>query len=140
METLPIRLLPGQDLRRALEAVVIERGGHAAFVISGIGSLAPAILRFAGATESTTIAGDTEILTLCGSVAGNGSHLHASVSDARGAVVGGHIAYGCTVRTTAEVLLVSLPEWRFSREPDAATGYDELAVRPAARPPTGNGA
>jgi uncharacterized protein len=109
-------------------------------VISGIGSLAPAILRFAGATESTTIAGDTEILTLSGSVAGNGSHLHASVSDARGAVVGGHLAYGCTVRTTAEVLLVSLPEWRFSREPDAATGYDELAVRPAPRPPTGNGA
>jgi len=140
METLPIRLLPGQDLRRALEAVVIERGGDAAFVISGIGSLAPAILRFAGATELTTIAGDTEILTLSGSVAGNGSHLHASVSDARGAVVGGHLAYGCTVRTTAEVLLALLPEWRFSREPDAATGYDELALRPAAQPATGNGA
>lgn len=47
---------------------------------------------------------------------------------------------GCTVRTTAEVLLALLPDWRLSREPDAATGYDELVVRPAARPATGDGA
>jgi predicted DNA-binding protein with PD1-like motif len=139
LQTLPIRLLPGQDLRRALEAVVAERGCAAAFVLSGIGSLAPAILRFAGATELTTIVGDIEMLTLSGSVAAHGSHLHASVSDARGVVTGGHVAYGCTVRTTAEVLLALLPEWRFSREPDAATGYDELVVRPAARPASGAG-
>ena len=134
METLPIRLLPGQDLRRALEAVVAERGCDAAFVLSGIGSLSPAILRFAGETELTTIAGDTEILTLSGSIAGDASHLHTSVSDAHGVVTGGHVAYGCTVRTTAEVLLALLPEWDFAREPDAATGFDELVVRPAARP------
>lgn len=133
METLPIRLLPGQDLRRALEAAVAERGGRAAFVLSGIGSLAPVLLRFAGATELTTIAGDTEILTLSGSIARNASHLHASVSNAQGVITGGHVAYGCTVRTTAEVLLALLPEWDFSREPDAATGCDELVVRPAAR-------
>ena len=131
MQTLPIRLMPGQDLRRALEAVVVERGCSAAFVLSGIGSLAPAILRFAGATELTTIAGDTEILTLAGSIASNGSHLHTSVSDAHGVVTGGHVAYGCTVRTTAEVLLALLSEWDFSREPDRVTGYDELVSRPA---------
>ena len=140
METLPIRLLPGQDLRRALETVVAARGCSAAFVLSGIGSLAPAILRFAGATELTTIVGDTEMLTLSGSVAVHGSHLHASVSDAQGVIKGGHVGYGCTVRTTAEVLLALLPDWRFSREPDAATGYDELVVRPAARSATGDGA
>ena len=140
MELLPIRLLPGQDLRRALEAVVVERGCDAAFVLSGIGSLAPAILRFAGATGLTTIAGDTEILTLSGSIAGHASHLHASVSDAHGVVTGGHVAYGCTVRTTAEVLLALLPDWRFSRDPDAATGFDELVVRPAARSATCDGA
>jgi predicted DNA-binding protein with PD1-like motif len=36
---------------------------------------------------------------------------------------------GCIVLTTAEVLLALLPEWQFTREPDAATGYDELVVR-----------
>ena len=34
-----------------------------------------------------------------------------------------------TVLTTAEVLLALLPDWQFTREPDAGTGYDELVVR-----------
>ena len=42
----------------------------------------------------------------------------------------GHVAAGCVVRTTAEVLLQLLPGWDFAREPDAATGFDELVVRP----------
>lgn len=33
------------------------------------------------------------------------------------------------VLTTAEVLLALLPDWQFTREPDAATGYDELVIR-----------
>jgi len=37
------------------------------------------------------------------------------------------------VRTTAEVLLALLPEWAFSREPDAATGYLELQITQAGR-------
>ncbi len=139
MNVLPIRLLPGQDLRRALEAAVAECGCAAAFVLSGVGSLAPAILRLAGATELRENTGDTEILSLSGSIAVNGSHLHATVSDAHGTVIGGHVAYGCVVRTTAEVLLALLPDWRFSREHDATTGYDELVVRPASQPATGDG-
>jgi hypothetical protein len=135
LETLPIRLLPGQDLRRALEAAVAEHGCRAAFVLSGIGSLSPAVLRLAGATAVRTLEGDVELLTLAGTLAADASHLHASVSDASGKVVGGHVVSGCIVRTTAEVLLVLLPDWDFAREPDAATGYDELAVRRAASGP-----
>ena len=125
---LPLRLQPGDDLRRAPEAAVVARDAEAAFVVSGIGSLNPALVRLAGAAEPTRIGGELELLTLSGSVAVNGSHLHLSVSDASGRVTGGHAAYGCTVRTTAEVLLVLLPDWRFSREPDAATGYAELQL------------
>ncbi len=55
--------------------------------------------------------------------------LHMSVATADGRVLGGHVAYGCTVRTTAEVLLLLLPEWSLSREPDALTGFSELVVR-----------
>lgn len=51
------------------------------------------------------------------------------LSTATGAVFGGHVAPGCVVRTTAEVLLALLPEWAFSRELDAQTGFDELVVR-----------
>jgi uncharacterized protein len=52
-----------------------------------------------------------------------------AISTATGQVLGGHVAPGCTVLTTAEVLLALLPDWQFSREPDVGTGYDELVVR-----------
>jgi len=130
MEAFPLRVAPDTDLRRALESAVATRRCRAAFLISGIGSLRQARLRLAGAAEPKALDGDLEILTLAGTVAGNGSHLHMSVADAEGRVFGGHVAYACTVRTTAEVLLILLPEWSFTREPDSATGFAELVVRP----------
>jgi predicted DNA-binding protein with PD1-like motif len=135
MKTLPIRLTPGQDLRSALEAAVQARNCRAAFVLSGIGSLSTAGLRFAGADQPQRLTGDMEILTLSGTVALDGakssSHLHMALSTSTGQVLGGHVAAGCIVRTTAEVLLALLPEWAFARALDAATGYDELVVQAA---------
>jgi predicted DNA-binding protein with PD1-like motif len=133
MKTLPIRLTPGQDLRTALEAAIQSQNCQAAFVLSGIGSLSTAGLRFAGAQQPERLTGEMEILSLSGTVAFDGvkssSHLHMAISTATGQVLGGHVATGCIVRTTAEVLLALLPEWEFAREPDVATGYDELVVR-----------
>jgi predicted DNA-binding protein with PD1-like motif len=128
MLMLPLRLRPGDDLREALLAALALHGHTAAFVLSGIGSLAPAQLRLAGAAESISIAGDTEILSLSGTLGSGGAHLHASLSDAQGRVIGGHVLSGCRVRTTAEVLLVVLPGHRFERRIDAATGYAELDI------------
>lgn len=127
--SLPVRLPPGADLRRALEGVLAEHGAEAGFVLAGIGSLRPALIRLAGAEEPMCLDEDLEVLTLSGSLAPAGSHPHLSVSRGDGRVLGGHVAYGCTVRTTAEVLLAILPQWRFSREHDVRTGYDELVVR-----------
>lgn len=126
---LPLRLHPGDDLRRALQAAVAAQGVQAAFVLSGIGSLRPACLRLAGAERTVELAGDTELLTLAGSIGPGVSHLHLSVADAAGRVTAGHAAYGCTVRTTAEVLLALLPGWDFTRKTDARTGWAELVVR-----------
>ena len=129
MQTHPVRLSPGDDLRVAVEGLLSQCASHAAFVIQGIGSLGVAQLRFAGAGTPTELRGDLEILTLAGSVSPNGAHLHMAVADAQGRVFGGHVARGCVVRTTAELLLVLLPQHRFSRELDAATGYAELSIR-----------
>jgi predicted DNA-binding protein with PD1-like motif len=126
----PVRLLPGDDLRRALEAAVRAQGCTAAFVVAGIGSLKPTVLRLAGAEAHLALAGEVELLTVSGTVAAEGSHLHLSVADDRGRVHAGHAVYGCTVRTTAEILLALLPGWHFSREADAATGWAELQIRP----------
>ena len=129
MEALPLRITPGEDLRRALEGALATRGVDAAFVISGIGSLRQAQLRLAGKAEPVALEGDLEILTLAGTLSGDGAHLHMSVADAEGHVTGGHVAYGCGVRTTAEVLLVLLPEWSFTRELDPNTGFREFVPR-----------
>lgn len=132
---LPLRLHPGDDLRDALQAAVRAQGLQAAFVIAGIGSLMDARLRLAAADDATLVPGPSEILTLSGSLGADHAHLHLSVADAQGRVVGGHVLPGCVVRTTAEVLIAPLPDWAFTREPDAATGYLELVMRPAAGSP-----
>ncbi len=131
--SLPVRLVPGDDLRRALEQTLAEHGAQAGFVLAGIGSLRPARLRLAGAQESLSLDEDLELLSVSGSLSPAGSHLHLCVSLRDGRVLGGHAAYGCTVRTTAEVLLALLPAWSFSREHDGRTGYDELVIRTVAR-------
>ncbi|MDM0073558.1 DNA-binding protein [Variovorax sp. J2P1-59] len=129
MDATPLRLNPGDDLRHALDAALASRGCTAAFVVAGVGSLSAARLRFAGVEAPESLTGDLEILTLTGTLSPDGSHLHMSVADARGSVFGGHVAPGCLVRTTAEVLVAWLPEWRLAREFNRATGYAELAIR-----------
>ena len=130
LRPVPLRLHPLDDLRRELEAAVAVRQIEAAFVIAGIGSLRPVVLRLAGADETLMLDEDAELLTLSGTVGAGGSHLHASVSLRDGRVLAGHLAFGCVVRTTAEVLLALLPGFRFDRAPDGATGYAELVVTP----------
>jgi len=130
--THPLRLHPGDDLRDQLAACLPALGVQAAFVLAGIGSLSVLRLRLAGAAEVIERRADFELLTLVGTLSLAGAHLHASVADARGQVIGGHVASGCRVRTTAELLLMPLPDWRFTREPDAMTGYAELRIHPQA--------
>jgi predicted DNA-binding protein with PD1-like motif len=56
-----------------------------------------------------------------------------SVSDGEGRTLGGHLAAGSIVRTTAEIVVVELRGLRFSRRRDAATAFRELVVRKARR-------
>jgi predicted DNA-binding protein with PD1-like motif len=131
MKTLALRFVPGTDLRSALAALLAQHGAQAGYVIQGIGSLCAARIRFAGRDDLAELSGDLELLTLGGSLAPDGVHLHLSVANSEGHVTGGHMGAGCIVRTTAEVLVALLPDYRFSREPDPASGFKELAIRPA---------
>jgi uncharacterized protein len=127
-----LRLKPGDDLRAALEASFAQlarmHGIAAACIVSAVGSLSQAMLRFAEKPGPSAIPGPLELLMLSGTLSADGAHLHGSVADAQGAVRGGHIMPGCTVRTTAEVVIALLPGWEFRRELDAATGFKELSV------------
>ena len=129
MKVVPLRLQPGDDLRQALETWMGEQEEQAGCVISAIGSLSVAELRFAGAAAATTIRGDLENLSLSGTLSPDGAHLHIAVANSSGAVIGGHLCSGSLARTTAELVIGLLPEWQFRRERDPATGYAELAIK-----------
>jgi predicted DNA-binding protein with PD1-like motif len=132
MKVVPLRLQPGDDLRQALETWLGEQEEQAGCVISAIGSLSVVQLRFAGTAVATAIRGELEILSLAGTLSPDGAHLHISIADSSGAVIGGHLCSGSLVHTTAELVLGLLTEWRFSRELDPATGYAELRISPRA--------
>jgi uncharacterized protein len=128
MKVVPLRLLPGDDLRLTLEAWMGQQSELAGCVISAVGSLSLAQLRFAGEAEATTILGNREILSLAGTLSPDGAHLQIAVAGSGGAVIGGHLCRGSLVRTTAELVVGLLPDWEFRRELDPATGYDELRI------------
>lgn len=131
MRTLALRLHPGQDLKRALVELVEREGIGAGYVLTCVGSLSQVALRLAGARERLHREGEFEILSLSGTLAPPGVHLHLAVSDGTGQVLGGHLIEGCLVRTTAELVVAADPSFVFAREPDPRTGFDELVVRPA---------
>jgi predicted DNA-binding protein with PD1-like motif len=56
-------------------------------------------------------------------------HIHISVSDSNGRVIGGHLLEGCIIDTTAELIVHSYPGFQFSREFDSTTGFTELTVK-----------
>src|SRR5512140_1110678 len=128
-----LRLAPGDDLRLALEATFAQlatvHGIAAACIVSAVGSLSCAVLRYADHAGGSETAGPLELLMLSGTLSADGAHLHASVADEHGAVRGGHLMAGSIVRTTVEVVIALLPGWEFRRELDAATGFRELAAR-----------
>jgi predicted DNA-binding protein with PD1-like motif len=130
-----LRLSPGQDLRVALATVFaqlrLEQNITAACIISAVGSLSRAVLRYAAEPDGTVLAEPLELITLSGTLSPDGAHLHASVATAQGEMRGGHVMPGCIVRTTAEIVLAPLPGWVFTREHDAQTGFKELMARPA---------
>lgn len=129
MKATALRLTPGDDLKEALTTLTKERALKAGIVLTCVGSLAEASLRFAGQDETTTLSGPFEILSLVGTLSPEGLHLHIALADKEGRTVGGHVQVGCTVYTTAELVIGELSGVQFLRTFDTVTGYEELEIR-----------
>ena len=71
-----------------------------------------------------------EIVSLVGTLSDGNSHLHVSLSDAKGGVVGGHVVGNMVMFTTAEVVIGECEQITFKREMDQRTGFPELTVYP----------
>jgi len=109
MRTLPLKLGPGSDLRRSLEQLAIEQGASG-FVLGVVGNLSRAAFQCAGRSAPTILEGDLEIITLQGTVAPDGVHLHLSLSDSDCQVWGGHLEPGTLVLKGADLLVGFLPD------------------------------
>jgi len=128
MEALALRLHPNQDLKSALDAFTYERGLEAACILSCVGSLRRAAIRFADRAEVSVLDDKFEIVSLTGTLSIHGSHYHIAIADGQGCTLGGHLMEGCLVYTTAEIVVGVLPNLSFLREHDNATGFDELSI------------
>ena len=124
------RLTYGMDLRQGIEDYCRDNDIHSAAIVTVVGCVYRARIRLADGETIEEYDDRYEIVSLTGTVSPDGSHMHVSLADEDGSVIGGHMCNGCLVNTTAEVVLVSLDEeYRFSREYDDSTGYDELVIR-----------
>lgn len=124
-----LRLLPGSDLRLSVENFVNEQKIAAAWIAACVGSLSAWSVRFANQKNSAAAVGHFEIISLAGTLSLNGCHLHISIADKEGNVIGGHLVHGCKIYTTAEIVLVESARYVFTREQDDGTGWKELIVR-----------
>ena len=128
MEVIAIRLKPGQDLKQSLLSYCTHQKIEAAYILSCVGSLCRAVLRFANQSEGTVFEKKLEIVSLEGTLSLHGVHLHIAVSDSEGQVIGGHLMDGSPIYTTGEIVLGIVPNTVFKREFDPNTGSRELTI------------
>lgn len=122
------RLTPGQDLKQEIQKYVNEKNIKAGWINTCVGSLTHYAIRFANQVSSSMDTGHFEIVSLTGTVSTNGSHIHICISDPAGTTLGGHLSEGCTIYTTAEIVLCSSNDLEFLREPDERSGWKELRI------------
>ncbi len=79
--------------------------------------------------EGTSFSEKLEIVSLTGTLAISGVHLHIAISDATGKTIGGHLLDSNLVYTTAEIVIGEAKDLEFSREQDMESGYKELVVK-----------
>lgn len=125
------RLKPNTNLRGHLQTYARKNGFSAGLVLSIVGCLKEVNLRMAAATPTKQIVKtyneDFEIVSTQGTLSANDCHIHISVSNKKGGVIGGHLKEG-VVGTTTEVALLELTDRKFLRKFDKETGFEELIV------------
>jgi uncharacterized protein len=125
------RLRPGDDLLGSIRAYVNQNHIQAAVLLSSVGSLTQASIRYANQPEAHIHTGHFEIVSITGTVEEGGEHIHLSIATGQGNMIGGHLMTGCKIYTTSEVTLGELIGVKFARETDKeGSGWDELKIYP----------
>lgn len=122
------RLKRGEDLYLSLKKYVTKNHIKAATIISAVGCVTKACLRDASGVNIRKVDEHMEIVSVIGTLSEKRIHLHASFSKEDLSTIGGHLVEGCLINTTAEIVLLEMPEYEFDKEFDEETGYDELVI------------
>lgn len=122
------RLVKGEDLKKKIEEYTVSNNIKAGVILSGVGCLYEAVIRDASGVNCTTLKQKLEIVSITGTLSLDGSHIHISVSDEELKTYGGHLKDGCLVNTTAEIVILELDSYTFTREMDEGTGYKEIVM------------
>lgn len=132
MHQLTFRLRPGQLLKEEIEKMVIDQDIKAGVLLSIVGGLENAVLRMAGSEPDNQIVKEWnevfEIVSGTGTVSIQGCHIHVSLSDQKGTVIGGHLSNGCRVKYTAEIVIGIFEDISYKRIIDKKTGFRELEI------------
>ena len=132
MKQLTFRLKPGQFLKEEIKKIVEKNNIKAGILLSIVGSLKKAVLRMAGSEANNQIIKEWnelfEIVSGTGTVSKEGCHIHISLSDKNGNVIGGHLKDGCVINSTAEIIIGILDDVSYKRVYDKDTGFKELNV------------
>ena len=130
MKVFALRLKPDQDLRQSLKTEAKDQNIKAGFILTAIGSLKQATIRLANQSVSTILNDKFEIISLNGTLATTGIHLHIAIADKEGKILAGHLDDGCIIYTTAEIVIGASEEFSFIRTIDKQIGYKELEIIP----------
>ena len=122
------RLTRGQDLKLELEKLVTKHKVAAGSIASCVGCVSQINIRLANANHTKLIQAPFEIVSVMATLTPNHQHVHISVADENGDVIGGHLLEGTIIATTAELILHRYDTLTFSREHDDSTGYTELTI------------
>lgn len=128
MKSLTFRLKQGDLLKEEIERRT--KDVPAGVLLSVVGGLDNIVFRLPkGTAERHPMLrqdGPFEIVSGTGTISPDGCHIHMSVADTSGQVLGGHLKDGCVVYMTAEVVIGILDDVSYTREVDAETGFAEL--------------
>jgi predicted DNA-binding protein with PD1-like motif len=139
-----LHMEPGTDLLKGIQAVVESHGLRSAVILSGVGSLRPAVLRNVRTAPDRFPITDAnrvfvvkdeimELVTLTGNVAVRHDgqvvvHGHLTISSGREDAVayGGHLVEGSIVFSTMEIVLAEVIGMSLTRSMHAITHAAEL--------------
>lgn len=130
MKTIAVRLRKNDKLKESLNDIINTYKIKSEAIITGVGSINKGNIRLADGKSIKQLNDPHEIVSLTGTLSPDGVHIHISLADIKGKVIGGHLMEDTFINTTCELIIgIFNEEFEFTREYDKETGYSELSIK-----------